>query len=157
MAGRLKASLATHSIGQHVAAGGVPLVGRAPRQNNARLVSRSRAVADRSLSAAVDTLAGLLGLELDEAHGSPHLDRDPAVGLAFDFSTCYDRLLLSVLRKVAARAGVGVRVPARRPCIGLPLLTASTSLQTPLRHPTSSQRLTSAGWCASCAAGAAPT
>lgn len=33
-----------------------------------------------------------------------HADRDPFVGLALDFSKCYDRLRLAVLREVALRA-----------------------------------------------------
>lgn len=38
--------------------------------------------------AAADALAGLLGLELDEDHALGQ----PVVGLALDFSKCYDRL-----------------------------------------------------------------
>lgn len=59
-------------------------------------------------ASAADSLAGLLGLDTDLAHA----DGEPLVGLALDFSRCYDRLPLEVLREVARRAGVPDAVPA---------------------------------------------
>lgn len=53
-------------------------------------------------TAAADSLAGLLGLEIAAAHEGS----DMVAGLALDLFKCYGRLPLVLLREVADRAGV---------------------------------------------------
>lgn len=80
--------------------GGVSPVGGAPRRGVMRDWLRNAGVLRAAPGAAADTLAGLLGLELDEAHP------EAVVGLAVDFSMWNDMLPLPMLREMAATSGV---------------------------------------------------